>query len=94
MRHKYGDLLRPAEAAELLRVTPKYLGTLRQSGQLTEEIHYIQYSPGMFRYFSDSLLHWATTRKQPELHREWILERSKIALLVEKVTTPATQDRQ
>jgi hypothetical protein len=94
MRHKFGDLLRPSEAAELLRVSTKYLSNLRQSEQLTEEIHYIQYSPGMFRYFSDALLHWAATRKQPELHREWILERSKIALLVEKVTTPEAPNQQ
>lgn len=68
----FGDLLRPKEAADLVALSCTSLARARSSGKFVEGIHYCRYASGEYRYFSDSLYHWAITQQSPEEHQQWI----------------------
>jgi hypothetical protein len=74
---RFGELLRPKEAAELLKVSQTQLGDFRRDGLLRPGIHYIVSTPRTIRYQKDALLHWFMHRNESGVHDNWILERSK-----------------
>jgi hypothetical protein len=74
---KFGELLRPKEAADLIKVSPTQLGDFRREGLLRPGIHYIQHTSRTIRYQKDALLHWFLHRNEPGVHDDWVLGRSR-----------------
>lgn len=73
----FGNILTIAEAAKLISLSRVQINRLRKNGTFIEGIHFVQYSERNYRYFEDSLYHWATHQKTPDEHREWILSKTK-----------------
>jgi hypothetical protein len=76
--HKFGQLLRPIEAAESVALSLSYLARLRHRGDLTEGVHYVRYGLRTYRYFSESLFNWALHRAEPAEHQQWIKEKEGV----------------